>query len=222
MIRWVVELMGTASPTPTPATAVLTPTIRPRLSASTPPLLPGLSAASVWITSSTTRPSPVGSDRPRPDTMPAVTLPASPSGLPRATTSWPTCSCEALPSSTGGGTSAARPEHGEIGERVAADHVGGDLGAVGEGGGGLGGALDHVGAGEQIAVGGQHAGAAGALAPAAADPEAGHAGQHPLGDADHRGGVGVEDLPVPVIDHVGLTPAAAICSRAALSGFSVH
>src|SRR5680860_1217017 len=75
MIRWVVSLMGTANPTPIPATAVLTPTTRPELSASAPPLLPGLSAASVWITSSTTRPARVGSERPSADTMPAVTLP---------------------------------------------------------------------------------------------------------------------------------------------------
>ncbi len=101
----VVALTGTASPTPMPATAVLTPTIRPALSASTPPELPGLSAASVWMTSSTTRPLPVGSERPSAETMPAVTLPASPSGLPSATTSCPTRSRAASPSSTGGGTS---------------------------------------------------------------------------------------------------------------------
>ncbi len=84
MIPRVVALIGTASPRPTPATAVLTPTIRPALSASTPPELPGLRAASVWITSSMTRPDAVGSDRPSADTIPAVTLPASPSGLPIA------------------------------------------------------------------------------------------------------------------------------------------
>ena len=55
--------------------------------ASTPPLLPGFSDASVWMTSSTTRPACVGSDRPSAETMPAVTLPAMPRGLPRATTS---------------------------------------------------------------------------------------------------------------------------------------
>ena len=87
MMLCVVALIGTARPTPIPATAVFTPTIRPALSASTPPLLPGFRAASVWITSSTTRPPRVGKDRPRAETMPAVTLPASPSGLPRATTS---------------------------------------------------------------------------------------------------------------------------------------
>src|ERR1700759_2972188 len=91
MILWVDALIGTAKPRPTPATAVLTPTIRPRPSASTPPLFPGFSAASVCITSSTTRPARVGSERPRPEMMPAVTLPARPSGLPTATTSCPTC-----------------------------------------------------------------------------------------------------------------------------------
>ena len=47
--------IGTASPSPTPATAVLIPTTRPRMSARAPPELPGFSAASVWITFSTSR-----------------------------------------------------------------------------------------------------------------------------------------------------------------------
>src|SRR4030095_16996656 len=72
MIRRVVGLIGTASPSPIPATAVLTPTTRPRPSASAPPELPGLSAASVWITFSTTRPAPTGRARPRALTTPAV------------------------------------------------------------------------------------------------------------------------------------------------------
>ena len=59
-IRRVVALIGTASPSPTPATAVLMPTTRPRPSTSAPPELPGLSAASVWITSSMTRVAPPG------------------------------------------------------------------------------------------------------------------------------------------------------------------
>ena len=73
-----------------PATAVLMPTIRPAESARAPPELPGFSAASVWMTSSITRPAPperVGSDRPSALTTPAVTEPARPSGLPTATTS---------------------------------------------------------------------------------------------------------------------------------------
>jgi hypothetical protein len=82
------------------------PTTRDDESASAPPELPGLRAASVWMTSSTTRavrPSRVGSDRPRPLTTPAVTEPARPSGLPTATTSWPTRRLLASPSSAGSG-----------------------------------------------------------------------------------------------------------------------
>ena len=85
-----------------PATAVFTPTTRPRLSASAPPELPGLSAASVWITLSITRAARLeraGSERPRADTTPAVTEPLKPCGLPIATTSWPTRSASASPSS---------------------------------------------------------------------------------------------------------------------------
>jgi hypothetical protein len=90
MILRVASLIGTASPSPMPATAVLIPTTRLRPSASAPPELPGLSAASVWITFSTrwpAEPDRVGSDRPSADTTPAVTVPAKPIGLPIATTS---------------------------------------------------------------------------------------------------------------------------------------
>ena len=92
-IRRVAELIGTASPRPMPATAVLMPTTRARLSASAPPELPGFRAASVWITLSTMRtvaPERVGSERPSAETTPAVTEPAKPFGLPIATTSCPT------------------------------------------------------------------------------------------------------------------------------------
>ena len=53
----VASSIGTASPSPRPATAVLIPITRACESASAPPELPGLSAASVWITLSTTRPA---------------------------------------------------------------------------------------------------------------------------------------------------------------------
>ena len=88
--RWVVSLIGTASPSPMPATAVLIPTTRPRLSASAPPEFPGLRAASVWITLSIIRAARrerAGRERPRPETTPAVTEPPRPCGLPIATTS---------------------------------------------------------------------------------------------------------------------------------------
>ena len=61
-------------------------------------------AASVWMTFSTSRlarPSEVGKERPRALTTPAVTEPASPIGLPTATTSWPTRSRSAFPRDTG-------------------------------------------------------------------------------------------------------------------------
>ncbi len=118
--RSVKRLTGTASPSPTPATAVLTPTTRPRESARAPPELPGLSAASVWITLSMMRPARrerAGSERPRPETTPAVTDPPSPFGFPIATTSWPTRSDSASPSVAGASAapstrSTARSESG--------------------------------------------------------------------------------------------------------------
>ena len=130
-MRRVVAEIGTASPSPTPATAVLMPTTRPEASASAPPELPGLSAASVWMTSSTTRlarPLRTGSARPSPLTTPAVTDPARPSGLPTATTSWPTTSSAASPSSSGGGvgsgvTRTARSESGSVPRTVTAPSV---------------------------------------------------------------------------------------------------
>ncbi len=53
--------------------AVLTPMTLPRESTSGPPELPGFRAASVWSTSSMSRPDPARSDRPRALTTPAVT-----------------------------------------------------------------------------------------------------------------------------------------------------
>ncbi len=78
------------------------PTTRPALSASAPPELPGFSAASVWMTLSMIRAwrrVRAGSERPRAETTPAVTEPSKPLGLPTATTSWPTLSSAASPSS---------------------------------------------------------------------------------------------------------------------------
>ena len=73
MIARVVSLIGTARPSPTPATAVLIPTTRARPSASAPPEFPGLSAASVWMTLSmkrTVAPERAGSERPSAETTP--------------------------------------------------------------------------------------------------------------------------------------------------------
>ena len=111
-----------------PATAVLMPTTRPLASASAPPELPGLSAASVWMTSSirraVVRPR-AGMLRPRALTTPAVTLPASPRGLPTATTREPTLSRSASPYSGGAGTarSARTIARSESGSRPTTSNV---------------------------------------------------------------------------------------------------
>src|SRR5256886_7350151 len=97
--------------------AVLSPTTRPRESTSGPPEFPGLRAASVWITSSISRPPTERNERPSALTTPAVTVLWKPSGLPIATTSWPTRSAPESPSSatvseTGGTRSTARSVSG--------------------------------------------------------------------------------------------------------------
>ncbi len=61
-------------------------------STSAPPELPGEIAASVWMRSTSACDSWAlpGMVRWRPETMPTVTVFSKPSGLPRATASWPT------------------------------------------------------------------------------------------------------------------------------------
>ena len=81
--------------------AVLTPMTRPCASTSGPPELPGFSAASVWMTSSTSRPDCVRSERPSALTTPAVTVQSKPNGLPTATAIWPTRSADESPNATG-------------------------------------------------------------------------------------------------------------------------
>ena len=190
-----VALIGTARPSPKPATAVLTPTTRARLSARAPPELPGLRAASVWMTSSTTRrarPRPTGSERPSAETTPAVTEPARPKGLPIATTSWPTVSRSASPSVAAGRSRALGAEHGKVGERVRADEREGQVAAVGEARPqAAAGALDDVGRGEQEAVGRDHDAAAAPLPLAAAavpphDPDARDGRPQRARDRAHR------------------------------------
>ena len=82
--------------------AVLMPTTSPAADTSGPPELPGLRAASVWMTSSISRPEVARSDRPSAETMPAVTVDSKPSGLPIATTSWPRLRALELPSVAAG------------------------------------------------------------------------------------------------------------------------
>jgi hypothetical protein len=84
-------LLATAKQMPcAPAiTAVLMPITSPREDTSGPPELPGLSAASVWITSSISRPVRARNERPSAEITPVVTVDSKPSGLPIATASWP-------------------------------------------------------------------------------------------------------------------------------------
>ncbi len=64
-----------------------------------PPELPRLIGASVWMKSSY---GPSWMSRPRAETMPAVTVPPRPNGLPIASTQSPTRSAEESPNSSAG------------------------------------------------------------------------------------------------------------------------
>ena len=87
--------------------AVFTPITSPCEETSGPPELPGLSAASVWITSSISRPVRARNERPSAETTPAVTVDSKPSGLPIATTSWPRRSRFESPSAAAGSVTGA-------------------------------------------------------------------------------------------------------------------
>ena len=73
--------------------AVLIPTTLPSMSNSGPPELPWLIAASVWMKSSY---GPYWMSRLRAETIPSVTEPPSPNGLPIAITQSPTCAVVAV------------------------------------------------------------------------------------------------------------------------------
>ena len=98
--------IGIAKPMPLlpEAIAVLMPMTLPSASSSGPPELPGLIAASVWmrLLRRLVEPSVV-MVRPVAETMPDVTeFEYVPSGLPIATTSWPTLSASDSPSAAVG------------------------------------------------------------------------------------------------------------------------
>ena len=121
-----------------------------------------------FSTSRLARPSRVASDRPSALTTPAVTVPANPSGLPIATTSWPTRSRSAWPSGAGRGLppvvrTTARSDSG-----IAADDLEGQFRAVHERGRAAVRAGDDVGRGHEMADrldGDRRAGAAPAQPP---------------------------------------------------------
>ena len=103
-------------------TAVLMPMTSPREDTSGPPELPGLSAASVWITSSISRPVAARSERPSAETTPVVTVDSKPSGLPIAITNCPRLRLLELPSGAAG--SVTRPvdaNERQIGVGIVAD-----------------------------------------------------------------------------------------------------
>src|SRR6185437_3181960 len=79
--------------------AEFTPTTLPSMSNSGPPELPRLIGASVWMKSSY---GPSWMSRFRAETIPSVTDPPSPNGLPIAITQSPTCAVSLSPNSTNG------------------------------------------------------------------------------------------------------------------------
>jgi hypothetical protein len=96
-------LLGMANPIPAAApppscgsvaARVGMPMTRPWRSTRAPPELPGLIGALVWITLGSATPFSSLTVRPRALTMPSVTLDCSPSGLPMARATSPTCSWE--------------------------------------------------------------------------------------------------------------------------------
>ena len=84
--------------------AEFTPTTLPSMSNSGPPELPRLMAASVWMKSSY---GPDAMSRLRAETMPAVTVPPSPNGLPIAITQSPTRTASESPNETAGSGASA-------------------------------------------------------------------------------------------------------------------
>jgi len=85
----VLEATANAMPCAPWIMAVLTPMTSPADDTRGPPELPGLSAASVWMTSSISRPVEARIERPSADTTPDVTVHSKPSGLPMAMAIWP-------------------------------------------------------------------------------------------------------------------------------------
>ena len=191
MIRREVALIGTASPRPTPATAVLMPITRPRESASAPPELPGLSAASVWMTSSTIRVALrvwIGSDRPSPLTMPGADAAGHAERVADGDHQGADLQVVDVAVDRRVGDRPVGPHHREVGQRVAADDLEPGHAPVGERRLPGVGVADHVGVGDQVALAGQrHRRPDGLPGPAApAYPDRGHPRQQHLRDArDH-------------------------------------
>ena len=132
------------------------PTTRPAASARAPPELPGLSAASVWITSSITRPAlpdRVGSDRPNPLDHPRGDGSSQPQRVSDSDHELADPQIIRIAEADrASGDLRAGADDRQIGERIGTDDVNLRLGTVGEfGGTGLG-IGNHVGIGQEVAV----------------------------------------------------------------------
>jgi hypothetical protein len=118
-------LEGIAKPMPvSSAPSVGRPMTAPRRSTSAPPLLPGKIGAEVWISPPSITLELSCSVRLSAETMPWVTLPRRPSGLPSASTTCPSLSCDESANSAGGGVASvmwttARSTAGKLPETVA-------------------------------------------------------------------------------------------------------
>ena len=186
-------------------TAVFTPTTSPCEDTSGPPELPGLSAASVWITSSISRPVRERKLRPSAETTPVVTVDSKPSGLPMAITSWPRF--KRLESPSGAASQRHRlddAQQSEIGVGIVADQPRGEVLAFGrrhfDARGGTGGAAraGDVAIGQDQPVGRHHDAGPGAAAGAAVgfagvNREPDHGRADPVDHVDDGARIGVEE-----------------------------
>ena len=186
-------------------TAVFTPTTSPREDTSGPPELPGLSAASVWITSSISRPVRERKLRPSAETTPVVTVDSKPSGLPMAITNWPRFNFLESPSGAAGKvTGSTMRIKRQIGVGIVADQTRGEVLAFGrrhlDARRGTGGAAraGNVAVGQDQPIGRHHDAGAGAAAGAAVgfagmDGEPDHGRADPVDHVDDGTRIGVEE-----------------------------
>ena len=202
-------------------TAVLMPMTSPREETSGPPELPGLSAASVWITSSISRPRATSAASGRAPTRrppsPSIRSPADCRSRPRAGRAAAPWSCRAAPpAATTSSTTRSKarsvcgssPSTRALTVRVSASASRTRRGA-----------LHDVAVGQHQAVGRDHHARAGAAALALLavgrrlDPHDGRADA--VDDVDHRLRVGVEQGPIVVGGFCGDT---CVLRRAQLVG----
>ena len=106
-------------------------------------------AASVWMKSTY---GPASMSRAMAETMPRVTVPPRPKGLPTAITSSPTRTWSLSPSASSGRSFGVDLQEREVGLLVGADHLGVELAVVGEAHLHRLGLVHHVVVGDDVAV----------------------------------------------------------------------